>query len=152
MPPLKNNVCFFVSKQAASKQLLSWIIFCFEAGGIQAIAVMNHFLFRSRRHLSNCCHESFFVSKQAASTQLLSWISPNSMTCFRLVTALMHVVIMPLLKCKSKDPITGQLQLPQLSPRNLSRSCRGNSTGTCRLQTANLVSSEHMGQKWPYLH
>ena len=24
--------------------------------------------------------------------------------------------------------------------------------GTCGLQTANLVSSKHMGQKWPFLH
>ena len=47
--------------------------------------------------------------------------------------------------------ITGQLQLPQLSPRYLSRSCL-DSPGTCGRQTANLVSSKHMGQKWPYLY
>ena len=47
--------------------------------------------------------------------------------------------------------ITGQLQLPQLSPRHLSRSCCRDSPGTCGLQTANLVSSKRMGQKWPVL-
>ena len=59
------------------------------------------------------------------------------------------------LKCKSKDRAdasTGQLQLSQLSPRYLSRSCCRDSPGTCGLQISNLVSSEHMGQKWPYLH
>ena len=47
---------------------------------------------------------------------------------------------------------TGQLQLPQLSPRYLSRSCCRDSPGTCGLQTANFVSSKHMTQKKTYLH
>ena len=65
-----------------------------------------------------------------------------------LPSTLMHVVIIPLLKCKSKDSsdvtITGQLQLPQLSPRYLSRSCCRDWPGTCGLQTANLVSSKYV--------
>ena len=48
--------------------------------------------------------------------------------------------------------ITCQLQLPQLVPRYLSRSCCRDSPCTCGLQTANSASSKHMGQKWPYLN
>ena len=40
--------------------------------------------------------------------------------------------------------ITGRLQLPQLSPRYLSRSCCRDSPVTCGVQTDNLVSSTHM--------
>ena len=47
--------------------------------------------------------------------------------------------------------IIDQLQLPQLSPRYLSRSCCLDSPGTCGLQTVNLVSSKLTGQKWPFL-
>ena len=75
----------------------------------------------------------------------------------KLPSTLMHVVIIPLLKCKSKDPAEVYNYRPiaiatEISPRYLSRSCCHDSPGTCGLQTANLVLSEHMGQKWPYLH
>ena len=94
-----------------------------------------------------------------ASERLLTIMSILLSGCLlsgKLPSTLMHVVIIPLLKCKSKIQqmltITGQLQLPQLSPRYLSRSYCRDSPGTCGLQTAYLVSSKHMGQKWPYLH
>ena len=57
-----------------------------------------------------------------ASEPLLTMMSIFLSGCIltdKLPSTLMHVVIIPLLKCKSKDPadftITGQLQLPQLS-------------------------------------
>ena len=62
-------------------------------------------------------------------------------------------VLAHVLEFRLNSPIiTGRLQLPQLSPRYLSRSCCHDSPGTCGLLTANLVSSKHMGLKWPYLH
>ena len=94
-----------------------------------------------------------------ASERLLTIMSiflSGCMVSGTLPCTLMQVVIIPLLKCKSKDQqmltIAGQLQLPQLSPRYSSRSYCRDSPGTCGRQTANFVSSEHMGQKWPYLH
>ena len=87
-------------------------------------------------------------------TMMLKCLSSCLLTG-KLLSTLMHVVIIPLLKYKSKIlqmfTIRGQLQLPQLSPRYLSRSCWHNSPGTCGLQTANLVSTKHIGQKWPFL-
>ena len=56
------------------------------------------------------------------------------------------------LKIRQMLIIAGQLQLRQLSPRCLSRFCCRDSPWTFGLQTVNLVSSKHMGQKWPYLH
>ena len=68
----------------------------------------------------------------------------------------MHVVIIPLLKCKSKDPADvnnyNPIAIATALSKVLCRSCCRDSPGTCGLQTANLVSSKHMGQKWPYLH
>ena len=89
-----------------------------------------------------------------ASERLLTMMSiflSGCMLTAMLPDSLMHVVVIPLLEYKSKDPADAnnyrQLQLPQLSPRYLSRSCCRDSPGTCGLQTANLVSSKHMGQK-----
>ena len=65
--------------------------------------------------------------------------------------------IYPLHKWKTKDP--GDINnyrpiiiIAKLSPRYLSKTFCRDSPGTCGLQTGNLVSSEHMGQKCPYLH
>ena len=88
------------------------------------------------------------------SEQLLTMMSIFLSGCMltgKLPNSFMHIVIIPLLKCKSKETADvnnySQLQLPQLSPRYLSRSCCRDSPVTCGLQTANLVSSKHMGQK-----
>ena len=81
---------------------------------------------------------------------IMSIILSRCMLTGKLQSILMHVVIIPLLKCKSKDPadvtITGQLQLPQLSPRFLSRSYCHDSPRTCGLQTGNLVVGTHTMQ------
>ena len=93
-----------------------------------------------------------------ASERLLTIMSIFLSRCMligKLPSTLMHVVIIwfiPLLKCKFKDPAALNNYRPiaiatALSPRYLSRSCCRDSPGTCGLQTANLVSSEHMGQK-----
>ena len=74
----------------------------------------------------------------------------------KLPSTLMHVVIMPLLKCTSKDradvnnyrPITIATYLSKvLEQVLLSRLSR-----YCRVHTANLVSSKQMGHKLPYFH
>ena len=74
----------------------------------------------------------------------------------KLLSTLMHVVIIPLLKFKSEDPAVVNNNRPIAIATALSKVleqvyCR-DSPDTCGLQTANLVSSKHMGQKWPYLH
>ena len=65
-----------------------------------------------------------------------------------------HVVIIPLLECKWKDPadvnnykpITIATLIKVLEQVLLSR------LAMQVYATVNLVSSKHMGQKWPYLH
>ena len=83
---------------------------------------------------------------------IMSIFLSGCMLSDKLPSTLMHVVIIPLYTEVQMLTIKGQFQLPELSPRYLSRSYCRDSPGTCGLQTANLVSSEHMGQKWPYLH
>ena len=94
-----------------------------------------------------------------ASERLLTIMSIFFSGCVlsgKLLSTLMHVVIIPRLKCKSKDPADVNNYRPIAIATSLSKVleqsyCR-DSPRTCGLQTANLVSSEHMGQKWPYLH
>ena len=84
-----------------------------------------------------------------ASERLLTIMSiflSGCMLAGKLPSTLMHVVSIPLLKCKSKDPADINNYRPiaiamQLSPRYLIRSCCRDSPGTCELQTVNLVSS-----------
>ena len=88
---------------------------------------------------------------------IMSIFLSGCMLSGKLPRTLMHVVIIPLPKCKSKDPADANNYRPiaiatALSKVQLSRSFCRDSPGTCGLQTANLVSSEHMGHKWPYLH
>ena len=71
----------------------------------------------------------------------------------------MHVVTIPLLKCKSKDPADCNNYWPIIVSaisialsKVLSRSGCRDFLGTCGLQTAKLVSRKLMGQKWPYFH
>ena len=81
----------------------------------------------------------FHLKSKFTSERQLTMMSIFLLGCMLTVkppsSSLMHVVIIPLLKCKSKDPAdvatTGQLQLPQLSPRYLSRSYCRDSPGTC---------------------
>ena len=95
-----------------------------------------------------------------ASERLLTIMSiflSGFMLSGKLPSTLMYVVIIPLLKCKSIDPadvnncrliaITTALS-KVLEQVLLSRLARY----TCGLQTDNLISSKHMGQKLPYLH
>ena len=94
-----------------------------------------------------------------ASERLLTMMSILLSGCMltgKLPSTLMHVVIMPLLKCKSKDPADVKnyrpIAIATALSKVLSRSCCRDLPGTCGLQTANLISSKHMGQEWPYLH
>ena len=95
-----------------------------------------------------------------ASERLLTVLSIFLSGCMlsgKLPSTLMHVVIIPLLKCKSKDSADVNNYRPiaiatALFPRYLSRSYCRDSPGACGLQTADLVSIEHMGHKWAYLH
>ena len=103
--------------------------------------------------------ESYLKSISFASEQLLTMMSiflPGCMLTGKLPSTLMHLVIIPLLKCKSKDPGDVNNYIPiaiaTALSKVLSRSCCRASPGTCGLQTANFVSSKHMGQKLPYLH
>ena len=64
----------------------------------------------------------------------------------------MNVVIIPLLKYKSKDPADVSNYRPIAIATSLSKALEQVLPGTRILHTANLVSSEHMGQKCPCLH
>ena len=90
-----------------------------------------------------------------ASERLLTMMSIFLSDCTltgKLPNSLIHEMIIPLVKCKSKDPADVNNYRPSaITTALLSRSCCRESTGTCGLQTANLVSSKHMGQKWPFL-
>ena len=82
-----------------------------------------------------------------ASERVLTMMSIFLSGCMltgQLPNSLMHVVIIPLLKCKSKDPADVNNYRPIAIATALSK-VRG-------LQTVNLVSSKDMGQKWPFLH
>ena len=94
-----------------------------------------------------------------ASERLLTMMSIFLSGCMltgKLPNSLMHVVIILLLKWKSKDPADVNNYRPiaiatalskVLEQVLLSRLARYRG-----LQTASLVSSKHMGQKWPFLH
>ena len=93
-----------------------------------------------------------------ASVRLLTIMSIFLSLCMlsgKLPSTLMHVVIIPLLKCKSKYPADVNNYRPIAIATALSKvleqALLSRLAGTCGLQTANLVSSEHVGQKWPYL-
>ena len=94
-----------------------------------------------------------------ASERLLAIISIFLSRCMltgKLPSILMHVVIIPLLKCKAKYPADVNNYRPigiaTALFKALEQSCCRDSPGTCGLQTANLVSSERMGEKYKYLH
>ena len=67
----------------------------------------------------------------------------------------MHVAIIPLLKCKSKDPADVNnykaIVIATAFSKVLEQVLLSRLAGTFGLQTANLVSSEHMGEKY-FLH
>ena len=99
----------------------------------------------------------FHLKSKFASERLLTMMSifiSGFMLTGKLPSTLMHIVIIPNWNANQKIQqiltITGQLQLPQLSPRYLSRSWGRDSWGTCGQQIANLVSSKHVGQKWQF--
>ena len=94
-----------------------------------------------------------------ASVRLLTMMSIFLSGCMltgKLPSTLMHIVIMPLLMCKSKDPADFNNYRPIAIATALSKVLKW--VMLSRLArylwtaTANLVSSKHMGQKWPYLH
>ena len=95
-----------------------------------------------------------------ASERLLTIMSIFLSGCMlrgKLPSILINVVIIRLLKCKSKDPADVNNFRPIAIARALSKVLEQVFLSrlamyTCGLQTAELVSSEHMGQKWPYLH
>ena len=95
-----------------------------------------------------------------ASERLLTMLSIFFSGCMltgELSNSLMHVVIIPLLKCKSKVPADVNNYRAIAIATALSKVLEQvllsrDSPGTCGLQTANLVSSKRMGQKWPFLH
>ena len=75
----------------------------------------------------------------------------------KLLITLTHIVIIPLLKCKSEDPAYVNNYIPiaiatahsnVLEQVLLSRLAKY----TYGPQTADLTLNEHMGPKWPYLH
>ena len=90
-----------------------------------------------------------------ASGRLLTIMSIFLSRCMltgKLPNTLMHVVIILLLKCKSKDTA----DVNNYRPIAIAAALAGLSVATrhvpvdCR--QPNLVSCENMGQKWPYLH
>ena len=94
-----------------------------------------------------------------ASERLLTMMSILLSGCMmtgKLKNSLMHVVIIPLLKCKSKDPADVNNYMPIQIATVLSKvlgqvllSLLARYLWTADSQ---LVSSKHMGQNWPFLH
>ena len=64
----------------------------------------------------------------------------------KLPSTLLHVVIIPLLNCKSKDPADGNTYRPIAIVTALSKVLEEVLLSRLALQTANLISSKHMGQ------
>ena len=86
----------------------------------------------------------------------MSILLSGCMLSGKLPSTLMHVVIIPLQKCKSKDPADVNNYRPIAIATALSKVLEQVLLSRLAryLWTAdsNLVSSKHMGQKWPYLH
>ena len=74
----------------------------------------------------------------------------------KLPNSLMHVVIIPLLKCKSKDPADVNNYMPIAITTALSKVLEQVLLSPLARYlwtvTVNLVSSKQVGQKWPSLH
>ena len=87
---------------------------------------------------------------------MMSIFLSGCMLSGKLKSTLMHVVIIPLLKCKSKDPADVNNYKPIAIATALSKVLQqvllSRLVRYCGPQTANLVSSKQMGQKLPYLH
>ena len=99
--------------------------------------------------------EIYKFASESLQTMMSTFLSGCMLTS-KLPNSLKHVVIIPLLKCKSKDPADVNNYRPIAIETALSKVLEqvllSRLTGTCGLQTANLVSSKHMGLKWPFLH
>ena len=103
--------------------------------------------------------ESYLKSISFASEQLLIMMSiflPGCMLTGKLPSTLMHLVIIPPLKCKSKDPGDVSNYMPIAIATALSKVLEQVllSRFARYLWTADsqFCLSKHMGQKWPYLH
>ena len=97
---------------------------------------------------------------KCASERLLTIMSiffSGYMLSGKLPSTLMNTVIIPLLKCKSKDPADINNYRPNAIATALSKVLEQVLLSRLarylwRVVPANLVSSEHMRHKWPYLH
>ena len=85
---------------------------------------------------------------------MMSIFLSGCMLTSKLQSTIMHVVNIPLLKCKSKNPadVNNYKPIAIALSKVLEQVLLSRPPGTCGLQTANLISSKHVGQKWPCLH
>ena len=99
--------------------------------------------------------EIYKFASERLSTMISIFIS-GCMLTGKLPSTLLHVVIIPLLKCRSKDPANvnnyRQIEIVTALSKVLEQDLLSRLARSCGLQTANLVSSMKMGQKWPHLH